>query len=275
MINTARQLEEKSENNKCIEKLFSMKLDYIKEQSGELATILTKKTLAVTELNQALAEDRELEQRKRMELNDVLMVLKEKSDVLADAERQTNEGRQVIEEQEIINKRLRREIAELEKQMDLEQQEKRERHAELGKARKDEREAYHELQEVKGNIRVCLRIRPDYVSANLNNTVMEDEESMLQFKPEENSIKLTMPRSVAFSNCRFSSQAILSFIISMNMIRFWETKLLKQRYLWSSEISSLVHLKDITHQSLRTVIPVVERHSLYLVVKEIVRLKWD
>lgn len=177
-----------------------MKLDYIKDQSNSLADLLSSKSMAVREMELALAEARETEQRERLQLNEVLVELEHKQNLVADAEAKVQETSLAIEEQEYLNQRLRKEIEELEKRKFEEQHEGFERQAELGKARKEEIEAYHELQEIKGNVRVCIRIRPDNLTQKLSSSTLDAEEQMLEYNKENSSIKLTMPRSVGLFN---------------------------------------------------------------------------
>lgn len=182
-----------------------MKYEFINEQYCQLAEELQKKNVAMKEMEKDVSEMRDQEAYEKRELNQVLVEVERKEKHLDDLREQVEQKKEDVKSNEALNDRLRKEIESLKKRIEFEGRIETDRKVELESIRKKEREAFHKLQEVKANVRVCVRIRPaeeahqgDFRGAA--EAIKKPEDTMLEFDDSANQIKLNMPKSVSFAH---------------------------------------------------------------------------
>lgn len=203
LINTGKMVEEKCEQRNVTEQFFKMKVDFIKDKYSGLAEELAKRENSLKDMQRDLSDVREQEAYEKKELNHVLLEIEKKEKHLKELEDVTEQKTEDIKSKESMNERLKKEIESIKKKIEVENRTEQERKQTLTSIRKDEREIYHKLQSVKGNVRVCVRIRPDQEAPQGDHRSMVEgahqaEETVLEYNESENQIKLSMPKAVRF-----------------------------------------------------------------------------
>ena len=209
IINTANVVTEKINENKKIPQFFQMKLDYIQEKAGELVSALATETSRVTELELAVMEAREQDYREKIAREEVFAELENMQREEDELREQVEKMDREMEAKEKLKEELLKRIALIEKDLDEEKMEEYQRHETLRKVYLEQRNCYNELQNIKGTVRVCVRIKPEIAPSVLPGRTVHHNRPhtqpvpfkepfhMISFDDPTNELKLKMPPSVS------------------------------------------------------------------------------
>lgn len=154
-------------SNKELPNVYRMKLDYIRDQAAAIEQCLATDTSRVAELEIAVAEARETEVKEKRALDNVMGELEAAQREEEALREELRKAQDEIDAQASIKARLIREIDELQREVVTEKDQEEERHNTLKKVFLEQRKCYNEIQNIKGNVRVCIRLRPEYVTPSV------------------------------------------------------------------------------------------------------------
>lgn len=190
MINTANEVTDMIADQKVLPDYYQLKLGFIIEKSDDLAAVLAAENSRVQELEMVVAEARAMDQREKKNYETAKSQLEFLQKEEAELQESVQAALKSIDDQAKLKEKLLKELQELQKDIDKEKLEALERHESIKKVCAEQRHLFNEIQNIKGNVRVCVRIKPEQPSNFQQGRTGVPQRSFSQPFPQGPSFKL-------------------------------------------------------------------------------------
>ncbi len=166
-LNTAYKMEEKLTKYERMTQLFDYKKEFIDDRLQSLKRLVEEQRAEKARLEPLVREEEQLLEEMKRALKKEITALESVQKNINELEAEERKLDLQLEQAKDKNKDLLAQIMEEETQLVQQEVQTSRIHSQISKMRVEERKLIHDIQEIKGNIRVNVRIRPPIVGDRL------------------------------------------------------------------------------------------------------------
>lgn len=191
-LNTAYKMEEKLTKYERMTQLFDYKKEFIDDRFQSLKRLVEEQKAEKSRLEPLVREEETLLEAMKKQLKKELTELEAIQTNINELEAEERQLDLQLDHVKDKNKQLLAQILEEENNLVQSEVETSRIHSQISKMRVEERKLIHDIQEIKGNIRVNVRIRPPITSDKLS----PKEDDIVELI-DSSRLSLRMPKPVA------------------------------------------------------------------------------